>query len=833
MSGSSGHPTPPRRASSSAGRGQAGAGRPVPTRAAAGTRGTPAPRSSRPRTTKGRATNGRGPGGKRRLIDYPRQGYTGPRRWLPSWRFLLGGMLGIAFLALGALFGMYWFLKVPPPNAAVQYQTSTVYFADQASGARGTQMGQFAQMKREIVPKGTIPKSMGEGLVAMEDHTFYENSGIDLKGMARALLNNVTGGSQQGASTLTQQYVKNYLIGRTTTNYVGKLREAMLALKISKTVSKDEILDRYLNTIYLGRDSYGAQAAAQAYFGVDAKDMTVAQTALLVGITPSPNSWDPATAPDKAQARWNLVLDAMVKYGYLDQATRATLTFPATIPYTPSNTFQGTNGYLLQMVTDELQADAGLSRDDINRGGYTIVTTVDEAVQKEAVRAVDDLTSGKLAGAKPSPLLRVGVTSIDPATGGIVSLYGGPDYLKDARNTVTFEKIQPGSTFKPYTLIAALEQGIGLKTTFNGRSPQTLPGWDSGNKKVANFGNEQFGNIDLPTATAGSVNTVYAQLNLKVGPDKAKDVAARAGVTIPQPAVPSNVLGTGEVHVLDQASGYATIASGGLYVAPHIVAKVLNPDGSVAYSAKPSPKRVFAADVIADTTYAMQQPVQMSIGTAHAYIKPLGVPIAGKTGTSEDNKSAWFVGFTPKIVTAVAMFQNGADGTSLDSITPFGTKSQVTGGTWPAKLWADYMKPVLAMPAWQATTSFPPPAWIGSPPTPTATATAAPTDTATPTATPTQAPTQVAVPIIPPGTLEDDAKATLIGAGLQPAVTNQPSATVPTGRVISVDPVPGTLVAPGSTVTLVVSSGPPPTQTPSPPPTQPPATQTPTPSPTK
>ena len=578
--------------------------------------------------------------------------------------------------------------------------------------------------------------------------------------------------------------------------------------------SKDDILGRYLNTIYLGRDSYGVQAAAKAYFNVDAKDLTVEQAALLVGLIPAPNTWDPANAPAKAEARWNLVLDAMVKEGYLDATKRAGMTFPATVPYAPSQTMAGTNGYLLQMVLDELQANLGLSKDDVNRGGYTIVTTIDKAVQDQAVRAVDDLDNGTLAGAKPSPLLRVGLTSLDPATGGIVALYGGPDYLKDARNTVNFEKIQPGSTFKPYTLIAALQQGIGLKTTFNGRSPQSFPGWDAG-KTVSNFGNEQFGNIDLLTATGASVNTVYAQLNLKVGPDKSAAVATTAGVTVPQPAVPSNVLGTGEVHVLDQASGYATIASGGMYVKPHIVAKVLNPDGSVAFTGGSAPKRVFAADVMADTTYAMQQPVQMSIGTAHRYIQPLGVPIAGKTGTSQDNKSAWFVGFTPKIVTAVAMFQNGADGSSLDSITPFGTKDQVTGGTWPAKLWADYMKPVLAMPAWTATTQFPPPAHIGGTPTPSATPTVSASATATPTSTPSATPTQVAVPQIAAGTLESAAQAQLLAVGLQPMTVTQRSATVPAGDVISVDPAPGTLVAPGATVTLNVSSGPPPTPTPS------------------
>lgn len=816
VSGNSGHPTPPRRSSSS--HGPSGAPRPVPTRAAAGTRGTPAARSARSR---GR-TKGRGrPAGPRRLIDYPRSGYTGVRRWLPSWRVLLGGLLGLAFLGFGALVAIYVTLAVPSPSAQVKYQTSTVYFANAADGTRGPQMAQFAQQNRQIVDPTTLPKYLGQSVVAMEDQTFYVNSGVDVKGIARALLNNVTGGPQQGASTLTEQYVKNYLIARTSTNYLGKLREAMLAVKISKTESKDEILGRYLNTIYLGRDAYGVQAAAKAYFNVDAKDLTVEQAALLTGILPSPNSWDPATAPDKAEARWNLVLDAMVKQGYLDATQRAGMKFPATVPYTPSNAMAGTNGYLLQMVLDELQADMGLSKDDVNRGGYTIVTTIDPQVQAEAVRAAGDLTGGTLAGAKPSDRLRLGITSIDPATGAIVALYGGPDYLKDARNTVTYERIQAGSTFKPYTLIGALQKGIGLKTTFSGASPQQPSGWTT---KVQNFNNEQFGRIDLVKATADSVNTVYAQLNSQVGPDVSAQIATQAGVTIPQPNVASNVLGTGDVHILDQASAYATLAAQGMYAKPFIVAQVLNPDGSVAFTGGSTPKRVFAADVMADTTFAMQAVVQQ--GTGETYIKPLSVPIAGKTGTSEDNKSAWFVGFTPKIVTAVAMFQNGADGKSLESITPFGTKDQVVGGLWPAKLWADYMKPVLAMPAWKATTAFPAPAYVGGAPTPSATPSAAPT--VTPSQTPSVAPAQVAVPDIRQNMLEADAQAAVFGAGLQPHVTTELSSTVGTGRVIRIDPVAGTVVATGSTVTLVVSAGPPPTQSPTP---QPTVSPTPTPSP--
>ena len=254
MSGTSGRSTPPRRASSSS-QGPTSARRPVSTRAAAGTRGNPAPRGSRSRgTAKGRGKQA----GPRRLIDYPRRGYTGARRWLPSWRFLLGGLLGLVFLGCGALVAFYVTLQVPSPSAEVQYQTSTVYFADTADGTRGKQMGQFAQQKRDIVDDfKTLPPYLGQAVISMEDRTFMENSGVDLKGIFRALVNNVTGGAQQGGSTLTQQYVERYLVGRTTKDYVGKLREAMLAVKISKTESKDDILLGYLNTIYLGRDSYG------------------------------------------------------------------------------------------------------------------------------------------------------------------------------------------------------------------------------------------------------------------------------------------------------------------------------------------------------------------------------------------------------------------------------------------------------------------------------------------------------------------------------------------------------------------------------------------------
>ncbi len=801
----------------------------------ASSRRTPPPRSRRGTTRRpSAARSGRGTRtGWRRFFDYPRSTVTGFRRWLPSWRFVLGTFLGLVFVGLGATVAAYATLKVPSPSAQAAFQTSTVYFANNADGSRGAVMGAFADQKRDIIDYATLPSYVGKAVVASEDQTFFQNSGVDPKGIARALWNNLRGGAQQGASTITEQYVKTYYKNRTTTTYLGKLEEAMLAVKIGRTESKDEILGRYLNTIYLGRDSYGIQAAAQAYFGVDAKDLTVSQAALLAGIIPSPNYWDPATAPDKAKVRWNRVLDYMVKGGYLSQADRDKQVFPQTIAYKLSNTMAGTNGYLLQMVLDELQTSMNLSIGDIKTGGYTIITTIDQAVQNEAVRAAGDLYSGALAnGATPNPRTRVAISTINQADGSIVALYGGADYLKDQRNTATYDSIQAGSTFKPFTLVAALQKGIGLKTTFNGASPQMIPNWDNGKPgKVTNFSNEQPGWVDLIRATSDSVNTVYAQLNMKVGPDASVQAAQQAGVVTPQPDVPSNVLGAGNVHPLEMTAAYSTFAAQGVKHTPFIVREVLGPDGKTVDKGGSAGQRVFPADVMADATYAMQHVVTNTTGTGHQWISPLNIPIAGKTGTSTDNKSAWFDGFTTSLTTTVAMSQLGTDGHSLESITPFGGSGQVTGGNWPAKLWADYMKPVLAMPQWTPKSAFPSPAWVGTKPT----ATTTPTQDVTPTAAPTtQAPTTVQVPGNLVGHTEADASGALQNAGLSAVIVTQSSDTVASGRVISAAPDSGATVPAGSSVTLIVSTGPaaPATPTPTPTPT-PTATATAVPAPKK
>ncbi|RYV51101.1 transglycosylase domain-containing protein [Pengzhenrongella frigida] len=755
-----------------------------------------------------RASSGKG-AANGRLIDYPRAGKSGVRRWLPSWRLVLGVILAAGFMLLGLVVAAYATTTIPEADEFALAETTTVRYANNADGTPGAVMGTFAEQKRVLVDATTLPEHVGHAVVASEDSSFYENAGVDPVGIVRAFVNNVKGGATQGASTITQQYVERYYNGKTTSDYVGKFREALLAVKISQSQDKEVVLGNYLNTIYFGRGTYGIQAASQAYFAVDAKDLTVAQGALLAGIIPSPSNWDPKTNPERAQQRWERVLDRMVLGGWLTAEERAAQVYPETIEPTTSQTFAGPQGYLLAMVKAELIDKASFTEDQINRVGLDVVTTIEQPLQAAAEAAVTSLRDGSLAGEAPNAATKVGLTSIDPADGAIVALYGGPDYITSAQNAATQDVAQAGSTFKPFTLVAALENGVSLSDTFSGKSPQKIEGWESETGKVTNFGSgggQSFGTIDLVKATAESVNTVYAQLNIQVGPDKTAEVAHRAGITTDVTQVPSNVLGSDAVHPLDLASAYATFAAQGYHAAPFIVreAKYLK-DGGIAYQGAGAREQVFAPEVMADATYAMTQVVET--GSGKKWVKPLGRPIAGKTGTSSDNKSAWFVGYTPQLATSVAFYQPTADGLGEDPISEFGGVAQITGGTWPAKLWAAYMKPVLEVPKYAEVVDFPERSNVNKK-KPTATATPTPTAEPTPTEEAPVAPTESTVPAGLVGMTRADAEAAIINAGLSAGVTEAVDATVPKGRVISASPAAGASAAPGSTVAIVISLGP-------------------------
>ncbi|WP_159624209.1 transglycosylase domain-containing protein [Actinomyces sp. zg296] len=636
--------------------------------------GRRAPASGRDR----RAARAAGPAptGLRRIFNYPRYGKGPIHRWIPSWRFCLGSFLLMTATVLGLFVYAYSTIKVPEPSEFAQAQTTTIYYSDGV-----TPMGQFAEINRTIIDASTIPSHVGSAVVASEDRSFYTNSGVDPKGILRALVNNASGGGTQGASTLTQQYIKNYYVD-TTNSYAGKFQQAIMALKIDRSKSKAEILGSYLNTVYFGRSAYGIEAASQAYFGHPASEMTYSESALLAGILPAPSAWDPAIDKDQATHRWNRVLDLMLADGYITQAERDSATFPTTIDVTDNETYKGPNGYLLQMVREELTTKAGLTDQQIDTGGLSIVTTINKANQEAAVAAAQSLPEGH------SPNLRVGLVSIDASSGGILSLYGGSDYLTGGLNSSTGAVAQAGSTFKPFALVAALEKGATLANGYPGASPMTIDG-----ARFVNFGNAQFRWANLVTATAYSVNTPYVQLNKDVGPETTKEVAKRAGFPEDTAGLDDanlqSVLGSASPHTIDIATAYATFASQGTRHQTHIVASVSGK--SVSYTASTSGEKVFSDDVMADATYAMQQVVNEGSGTTALR---LGRPIAAKTGSSSDNKSAHFVGYTPQVATAVTLYQSGQNGEE-ESITPWGKYSEITGSTYPADIFTTYMESAL------------------------------------------------------------------------------------------------------------------------------------------
>ena len=627
-------------------------------------------------------------GRKRRFFNYPRAGKGKIHRWIPSWRFVLGVFLLGVLSTIGAFMWAYNTIKVPKPSEFALAQSSTVYYAD------GTEeMGKFAEINRQSVDASTLPDYVGNAVVASEDRTFYSNKGVDPKGIARALVNNLRGGDTQGASTLTQQYVKNYYVD-TTSSYSGKFKQAIMAIKIDREKPKKEILGDYLNTVYYGRGAYGIEAASQAFFKKPAKEMTPSEAALLAGILPSPSAWDPAENPDKAKERWGRVLQFMLDDGYITQAQydEAKKRMPDVKESQTKQVYSGSNGYLLQMVRAELANKAKLSPEQIDTGGFKIVTTINKKDQEAAVNAVKSLPPGA------SPNLRKALVSIDPKTGGLLALYGGDDYLISQVNTSTDAIAQAGSTFKPFALVAALDNGWSLESGYPATSPMTIEGHE-----FQNFKNVSLKWASLTQATEQSLNTPYLQLNQELmNADDIEEgvtakVANRAGYpenteglkTPEQRALVQNVLGSASPHTIDIATAYSTFAAQGIRRDTHIVASLKNSDGTNRYTADTTGHREFDEDVMADTTYALQQVVNGANGSAEK-ATALNRPVAAKTGSSSDNKSAQFVGFTPQVVTAVTLYQTGTDG-SEESIEPWGEYDEITGSTYPADIFVNYM----------------------------------------------------------------------------------------------------------------------------------------------
>jgi membrane peptidoglycan carboxypeptidase len=626
---------------------------------------------------------------------------------------------GIGTLATICMVGVaYAMVKVPTINADSTEQGAQVYWND------GSPMMKIGS-SRTIVQLNQISPSMRDAVLAAEDRKFYHESAISPTGIGRAVIADLSGGDTQGGSTITQQYVKNAYLSQEQT-ITRKFKEIFISVKVGKQQDKDTILQNYLNTIFFGRGANGVEAAAEAYYGVHAKDLTVPQSAVLAATVKQPGYYDPAKKDhlNETIGRYNFVLDGMVKIGKLSQADYLKYKdhLPKVKKISTGNANAGQKGFLYERVHNALSG-LGYSDTEIANGGLKVYTTWDKTLQDKAMKTVE----GDLHAHRMPPTTRVGLVSMDPTKGEILAAYGGKDFIKRQVDDAYYSTAQVGSSFKPYVLAAALKSGISLKTEFDGRSP----GWfNTDGDRVAPHtpGATLFSNdeknpanpfVNLVTATADSMNTIYVPLGFKAGWKNVYKVAKDAG--LPEhgledghPGEGGFFLGQSDVAPIYQASGYSTIANDGKYITPHSIRYAIEPNGKRKYP-KLERRTAFTPDIAHDVQYAMQAVVKQGTG------KTAGIPgreIAGKTGTTNDNVAAWFSGFTPKqMVTTVGMWRfvdktkkHKAQSLPLQNV---GDYRAINGGDLPAQIWHDYMVGALSESKYKDITHFDPPAYVG------------------------------------------------------------------------------------------------------------------------
>jgi membrane peptidoglycan carboxypeptidase len=603
-------------------------------------------------------------------------------RWL-----LLIGLFGLV-LGAGTFAAAYMLIDIPDPNEAFQAETTTVYYSDGKH-----QIGTFEMQNRDAIPLRKVPRHVQDAVVAAENREFWTDEGIDPLGIARAAYSNLQGGSTQGASTITQQYVKNLYLSQEQT-YSRKFREIFLAIKIDQQLSKEQILEGYLNTIYYGRGAYGIQAAAKAYFDKPASKLTIREGAVLAAVLNSPGTMDPAIEKDNRQelmARYQYVLDGMADTGAIgaQKAEKLERHLPKLEqPEDSGNTLGGPKGYLLELVEEQLVAE-GFTQDEIYGGGLKVVTTLNYQVQKAAQRAVRETAPHGLKD------LHIGMSSVQPGTGALRAMYGGRDYVQSQLNWAE-EGGQPGSAFKPFALAAGLRAGFTRDDSyFDGDSPFPMRGGGD----VENQGDTDYGPVSLQEATTQSINTAYVDMTLQMrdGPEKVIKAAEDAGVdedpTDPLQPVGGIALGAYRVPVTEMAEGYATFAANGRQADWYVLEKITESDGSVRYRHQKGSDRAFTPAIASNVTAGLQKVIDDPDGTAYGTVSSFGRPAAGKTGTATSDggevSSSWFVGYTPQLSTAVMYVRGDGNDDLRGYLNPF------FGGEYPAQTWETMMTEAL------------------------------------------------------------------------------------------------------------------------------------------
>lgn len=668
---------------------------------------------------------GRG-GGKKppkwRVVDYPRWGKDGWRRWMPSWK-LVTALCLMFFGSLIAVAGIgYAMVKVPSEQLAAKSQRN-VYYWDNGDQMVTSGTGD----NRQIVPIAQIPKALQNAVISAENKTFRTDSGVDAMGIARALVNMAKGGETQGGSTITQQYVKNALLGDQSQTVSRKFRELFIAIKLRAKVSPDDILAGYLNTSYYGRTAYGCQAAAQTYYGKNCKDLTDSECAFLAALLKGPTYYDPIGHPEldttataknnlkNSKERWGWILGQMRDDGYLTEAKyqAAIKTYPMPDGLKATAGMSGQTSYLVDTAKKYVLAHSKITQAQLDKGGYKIYTTFNKKKVAALRKAVEKVKKDRINDKKreKDKYVQFGGASVVPGDGAIVAIYGGAGYENNHfTNNSDTQGVPVGSTWKPFVLAAAMEYGtvnnptVGVNPLSKYNGNDHLKVKDSTGNYVLNKdgtpfyqeneSNYPWGYITLRKAMEQSINTPFVQLGEDVGLDNVKKMAESAGINNGFESLNASFsIGTSTPSAIRMADAYATFAASGKQADPYSVESVQQDGVDVPSFDKPKGDgtQKIDANVANNVTDVLENVIQNGTATK---AKALGIPAAGKTGTTDSNKSAWFVGYTPKLSTSIAMFRENPKDAELLSMNGTAGVESIHGGDIPTAIWTEYMQSV-------------------------------------------------------------------------------------------------------------------------------------------
>ncbi|RCG14327.1 penicillin-binding protein [Streptomyces diacarni] len=689
-----------------------------------------------------RAGGGRGRGGpeRKRFIDYPRANKSGVRRWLPSWKLVTGSSLGfIGFLIVAFAIGL-WMVEVPDQaKADARSQTNVYYWSN---GDRMAVAGAEGEKNRQNVSLSQMPKPLQQAVVASENETFWEDSGVDPMGIARAAFNMATGGDTQGGSTITQQFVKNNYLTQDQT-IKRKVTELFISIKAGATMDKGEILEGYLNTAYFGRGAFGVQAASQAYFGKDVDKIDAAEGAYLTTLLNGAALYDPYEGDQEANRarslkKWRSVIHREVEIGKMKKSDAKKVLadgLPTIKPPKKAMDKRGQKGYMIDLANRYLVNNDVLTREELNRGGYQITTTFNKKKTLALRDSVNKVYKENIDPKKRPDLdshVQFGGASVSPSDGQIVAIYGGKDYIEHFTNNADDTGVPVGSTFKPFVLASAMSEGVrdrdGPETQsadmrhlvnpdtsyYDGRNKLLIRDYDGEiwkNKegeywRQTNDGGHDYGDADdgyrinLREAMKHSVNSPYVQLGMDIGIPTVRSSAEEAGLldsSLNQSNSPSFSLGISTPSAIRMAGAYGTFAAEGKRNDLYSVKKVIGQKGEKLSLPTHKKEQAFTPQVANNVTDVLTD-VTAPGGTG-SVAQGLGRPSAGKTGTTDGNKSAWFVGYTPQLSTAVGMWRLNDDASVKNRkfLEMFGTGGQkkIHGASFPAEIWTAYMKDAL------------------------------------------------------------------------------------------------------------------------------------------